>query len=236
MLYQPYQKLALVYDKIYVRQGSFFSGYAVFINKVIKENGIKNAKILDIACGTGELIRKLKKENIRIEGVDLSGEMIEIAKKRNRGVKFYVCDLANFRLNKKYDLITCTFDSINYITSKRDLRKTFRNVAKHLNKGGIFVFDFNTIYKKVKEKMIQEGVVFISKMRGRNWNIEIIIKKGNKIFKERHRERLYSLKEIESAISENEMKIAEVYSDFKNKIKEPDKYQRLIVVAKRAFA
>jgi hypothetical protein len=49
-------------------------------------------------------------------------------------------------MQKKFDLVTCWFDSLNYLLTKRELFKTFRNIGKRLNEDGLFIFDMNTIY------------------------------------------------------------------------------------------
>jgi len=229
-----YEQFAFRYDEIY--GDKFYHDYAVFIKKIIKKNNIKNVRILDIACGTGKLIKEFTKEYIeidKIEGLDSSREMIKIAKSRNKGIKFYNQNLINFYTEKKYNIITCTFDSINYITSKENLDKVFKNIANHLDSNGLFIFDFNTIYKKVKEIITKDNVTYINAIKGKYWNIKIRMKERNNIYKEQHRERLYSLREIKSVLVKNRFEITELYSNFDNKINKTDKYQRLIIVAKK---
>lgn len=110
---------------------------------------------LDIACGTGALSIKITSEGIISEGLDCSSEMIKSARNNvdsaNLDVKFYHADMRNFKLNKKYDLITCTYDSINHLLSLEEWKQTFYSVKLHLNDSGIFVFDLNT-QKALKER------------------------------------------------------------------------------------
>jgi SAM-dependent methyltransferase len=222
---------ASIYDKSHSNE--FYNGYVIFLKKIIKEREIKNPLVLDIACGTGRLIKKLRVNNIKAEGLDISADMLHIAKKNNPEAKFYIQDFIHFSTGKKYDIIICTFDSINYISNKKVLARFFNNINNYLNEGGIFVFDFNTIYKKVKKKVISKNVIYISRIKNRKWFVIVRTKKGGNLKKENHIERLYSLEEIKSALSKSDFKIIGLYADFKNKIKKAGKNQRLIVVLKK---
>ncbi|PIR71959.1 MAG: hypothetical protein COU42_02960 [Candidatus Nealsonbacteria bacterium CG10_big_fil_rev_8_21_14_0_10_36_24] len=222
---------ASMYDNIY--KDKFYNSYAVFVKRIIKEEKIKKPFILDVACGTGRLINKLNKKNVEIEGLDVSEDMISIAKKNNKSVKFYIQDFVNFYTSKKYNIITCTFDSINYIRNKKNLFKFFRNVNNHLKDGGIFIFDFNTIYKKIAQRTIKQNVFYITKIKNKYWFITIRIKKGRNFSEEKHIERLYLFSEIKPIINKTDFRVVGLYSDFKNKIKNVDKYGRLIIVLKK---
>lgn len=229
---------ASVYDQIY--GDKFYQQYVFFIKKIIYKNKLENIKILDLACGTGKLIQMLsrelnKKNHLIIEGADASLAMINVAKKRNKKIKFYNQNFTNLATGKKYDIIISTFDSINYVLKKQDLLKTFDRIAKHLNRGGVFIFDFNTNYKKVEKIFTHRQVTYHNLIEGRYWNIKIIIQKRNKNCIERHIQRLYSLKEIESIIFKSKFKIKTIYSDFNKRLNRLDKDQRLFVIVKKAY-
>lgn len=229
-------KFASVYDQIY--GDNFYRQYIFFIKKIVNKNKLKNVKILDLACGTGRLIKTLnqeldKKNPMVIEGADASPAMIKIAKKRNKKVKFYNQKFANLTIGKKYDIITSTFDSINYILKKQDLKRGFDRIFQHLNPGGIFIFDFNTDHKKVPKNFTRENVIYQNLIKGKYWHIKITVKKGNKNYIERHKQHLYSLKEIKSILSESKFKINSVYSDLNEKPNRFEKNSRLFVVAQK---
>lgn len=52
-----------------------------------------------------------------------------------------------FELDKKFDVILCIFDSINHLVDFDQWEATFDRVKAHLNDGGIFIVDINTVYK-----------------------------------------------------------------------------------------
>lgn len=148
-----YEDIAKFYDRL---------GWSSFPLKLwdqlkeyfIQEN-LNPTKHLDIACGTGTLSIKIASEGILSEGLDYSSEMIKIArnnsKSANLDINFYHADIRNFKLNKKYDFITCTFDSINHLLSLEEWKQSFSSVKFHLNDTGIFVFDVNTL-KALRER------------------------------------------------------------------------------------
>lgn len=61
--------------------------------------------MLDIACGTGILTTKLKNMNFEVIGIDISEDMINVAKETTTAIKFEVVDMKNFNLNKKFHII-----------------------------------------------------------------------------------------------------------------------------------
>ena len=103
-----------------------------------------------MACGTGNLSYYLAKSRYDLTCFDISSEMLSIAyNKLNsfKNVKLLNQNMIDFKLNKKFDAIISICDSINYIIDKEDLLNVFKNVKKHLNEGGVFIFDINSYYK-----------------------------------------------------------------------------------------
>lgn len=52
---------------------------------------------------------------------------------------FRRADMVNFKLDKKFDVITCLFSSIGYVKTYEKLRQTIHNFANHLRKGGVVI-------------------------------------------------------------------------------------------------
>jgi len=141
---KPYERLSKVYD---LGWGDFSKQYVDLINELFSERGITRATILDIACGTGTLAIELAKYGHVIHGIDSSPEMIRIAKSKSIGMSnlsFDIQDMVGFNIDRKFDLVTCTFDSINYIRKLNDLLEMLFRVASVLYEGGLFIFDSNT--------------------------------------------------------------------------------------------
>ena len=141
---KPYERLSKVYD---FGWADFSKQYIGLINELFSERGITQATILDIACGTGTLAIELAQSGHIVRGIDSSPEMIRIAKSKPiklPNLFFDVQDMVRFNVDGKFDLVTCTFDSINYIRKLNDLREMLFRVASVLYERGLFIFDSNT--------------------------------------------------------------------------------------------
>ena len=101
------------------------------------------SSLLDVGCGSGAYLLGLKEvfPSVQAKGIDLSGVMVERAKAK--GVDAEAIDLCD--LEGKYDVITAVFDMMNYLPSEA-LESFFTCVRAHLNDGGYFIFDINTLY------------------------------------------------------------------------------------------
>ncbi len=96
---------------------------------------------LDLGCGTGVLCESLHAAGIDTLGVDLSREMIDIARQHAPGLRYEVADIVDMPDVGRFDLATCTGDAINHIADLADVGRVFGNVHAALNPGGYFVFD-----------------------------------------------------------------------------------------------
>lgn len=138
-LYKTYAKF---YDLIYYEsQGKWHEKQINFVISLIKKYNIKGKRLLDVACGTGNHIKTLKQKGFSVTGIDLNKEMLKIAKKKVKGIKFIQQDMKKLRLNKKFDIITCFFSSIHYNQDIKELKKTLKNFYNHLDTKGILIFD-----------------------------------------------------------------------------------------------
>ena len=116
---------------------------------VLEHFGLWPRKVLDLACGEGTFAVAMANRGLRVTGVDLSPEMLEIARQRaaTEGVRvrFLKQDMRSLSLRGRFDLVTCWFDSLNYLLEIDDLARTFAGVSRVLDENGVFIFDVNTI-------------------------------------------------------------------------------------------
>jgi len=99
--------------------------------------------LLDVGCGSGAYLAQLQQHfpAVKAKGIDLSSVMVDRAKEK--GVDAEAVDLCD--LDGKYDVITAVFDMMNYLPPEA-LGGFFSCVNEHLNDGGYFIFDVNTLY------------------------------------------------------------------------------------------
>ncbi len=153
----PYSVLASYYD---VDWSSFSKLYLSLLKNLnISPKGISSSA-LDIACGTGVLAAALAKDGYAVTGVDLSSQMLEVAHNSYPELELLVADMRTLHLQRQFDLVTCSFDSLNYLLTVEDLRLAFCRVAEHLLPGGNFLFDLNTakLYEDKQRGTIQRSI------------------------------------------------------------------------------
>ncbi len=106
--------------------------------------------ILDIACGEGTFAVAMAKRGFQVTGVDRSPQMLRFARERaereNVKVEFLLQDMRTLSFEERFDLVTCWFDSLNYVLELEGIQNTFAGVYRALKKEGLFIFDMNTVY------------------------------------------------------------------------------------------
>lgn len=145
---QPFSKFALVYDAFmhYID----YPGWVDYICEILNFYAIPGKKLLDLACGTGKCTILFAQRGFEVLGIDISPEMLARAMNKieteELNIKFLCDDMRSFRLATPVDIVTCLYDSLNYLLEKKDLEKTFNSVWTALGEKGIFIFDMNTEY------------------------------------------------------------------------------------------
>lgn len=141
-----YEKYAEVYDRS--GQMAFTLLMIPYLDRVLERHGFAGQSALDLACGTGTMALAMAGKGWRVLGLDASAAMLAQARHKAREVgarvEFIQGDMRHFALPEPVDLVTCLYDSLNYLLTLDDLSKAFRCVAAALKPGGLFVFDMNT--------------------------------------------------------------------------------------------
>ncbi|WP_425448174.1 class I SAM-dependent DNA methyltransferase [Dethiothermospora halolimnae] len=243
-----YNQFAFIYDKLMTADISYKKWHD-YIEMIFSKYNKSINTILEMACGTGNLTSYLAKEDYMITCFDISQEMLSIAQdklKNNRNVKLYKRDMVDFSFNKKYDSILCMCDSINYITDKEELLAVFKNVYKHLNDDGIFIFDINSYYKL--NNIIGNNTfvhdddnvfyvwenIYDAEKEICQFYLTFFVKEGDtyKRFDEEHLERAYKLEEIIELLNRAGFKDIDAYHEFTFE-EVMDKSERINFVVKK---
>lgn len=133
----------LIYDaNIYDGLNTFLSDLQ-FYKKWLPKN--KEAKILELCCGTGRLTVPIAKAGYNICGVDYTSSMLEQAKVKaseaGLEINFIEADIRSLNLQEKFDFIFIPFNSIHHLYKNEDLFKALNGVKNHLKEGGLFLLD-----------------------------------------------------------------------------------------------
>lgn len=107
--------------------------------------------VLELGCGTGTLTELLWQKGYDMIGVDNSPEMLEIAREKQdrsgSGILYIQQDMRELELYSTVGTVISVCDSLNYLLEEEELLTVLRLVNNYLYPGGLFLFDFNTVYK-----------------------------------------------------------------------------------------
>ena len=244
-----YDLLAPFYDSINAEID--YKAWADFIEKIFqKEMKARPELVLDLACGTGKMTLELAARNYDMTGVDLSPEMLDIARgladEHGHDVLWLCQDMREFELYGTVDAAVCCLDSINHLTEYDDLVECLSLVHNYLIPDGIFVFDINgkfkfeNIYADNTYTMEEDGALCIweNSYDPESHLCDFYITLFNEDkngkydrFDDVQTERMYTIEEIKSALQETGMEFIGAYSDFEFTSASDDS-ERIYIVAK----
>jgi len=221
-----YKYFAEFYDKI--MNDVDYNEWSDYIMDLIAHSGRSASSLLELGCGTGNLLFTLENENDweKIIGIDSSYEMLsEAIKKRdefNSCAEFIRADMKNFAFSCKFDLVLCIFDTVNYLLEEKALRRMLLNSYFALKNNKLLVFDMITI-KKMNDffnagsfAQNMDDFSFIWECEtvtfGKDYRIKASFfkKKENGYFEkivEEHMKRIYSIDEMKKILSEMDFKL-----------------------------
>jgi ubiquinone/menaquinone biosynthesis C-methylase UbiE len=134
-----YSLSATVYDLIY--EWKDYAREANLLRWIIAANKKSAGKaLLDVACGTGKHLAELKRD-YTVEGMDLSEDLLAVAKQRLPEAPLHHGDMTNFSLGKQFDVITCLFSAIGHVLTVENLNKTLRCMSAHTLQGGVVIVE-----------------------------------------------------------------------------------------------
>ena len=130
----------LMYDVNYEETGDFILEFA------LKYGVAPPALTVDLGCGTGKMCRYFSKKGFDMIGIDLSFEMLSVAKENTADgrILYLNQDMTDFELYGTVAMITCLTDGVNHITDSRLVKRMFGLAFNYLDYNGVFVFDINS--------------------------------------------------------------------------------------------
>ena len=226
-----YKSFSYYYDEI--MEMIEYDGWVDLVKKYLTPD----SKILDLACGSGTFAISLANDGYNVSGLDLSKEIIDVAiekMKTNRvEIDFSVKDMTDFSYDNNFDIITCFFDSVNFL-KKYEVKLLMDSVYNNLNEGGYFIFDLFTLskMKEFNNLTIKDNLAFAKykwNMKVRNNTIfhKITIDDGVGKVVEKYHEYYHDVNEI----IDTRFKIISITTDFKDIYDEDD--ERILVVLQK---
>lgn len=243
-----YTSFARVYDTF--MDNIPYEEWAVYLTGLLNEYGVNDGLILDLGCGTGNMTELLAKEGYDMIGVDNAEEMLEIAmekrEKSGHDILYLLQDMREFELYGTVRAVVSVCDSVNYIDEEEDLTEVFRLVNNYLNPGGVFIFDFNTLYKYreiLGDRTIAENRedcsfiwdnYYYEEERINEYELSIFIREKENLFRryeETHFQRGYTLDEMIRMIKDSGLEFVTAYDAFTREAPKEDS-ERIYVIAR----
>lgn len=219
----------------------------------LTELGFQPEDILDVACGEGTFAVMMAQHGYRLTGIDQSRQMIDLAKARARdagaAVDFLVEDMRSLPFTEEFDLVTCFFDSLNYLLAVKDLQEAFQNAYQALRCGGYYIFDMNTVYglavdwMRARTYVQNEGDDFIE-IHQQDFDYENLIasmtvtvfEKHDDLwerFDEIHRERGYPIADIKFLLDQVGFEITGIYGSLSKRTEVQNTSSRVWFAARK---
>lgn len=134
-------ELADVYDAVYTGRGKDYAAEVAEVAALVRARHAGAESLLDIACGTGAHLRHFAGEFSRVAGLELSEDMLTVAKRRLPDVLLHQGDMRDFDLGIQFDAVTCMFSSIGHMGDKHELAATAGRMLAHVVPGGVVVVE-----------------------------------------------------------------------------------------------
>lgn len=174
-----------------------YDKWAQYLLEGIEKHGVSPKTVLEMACGTGNLTEKLVSQPWYYDAFDISESMLTVAQEKlwDKKIIWRVQNMETFSYAHKFDFIFSACDGINYLEDDEKMKRTFCNVKRHLNEGGIFCFDVSTPAKFLEELKDQTIIIDeeeVTVIWQNTMDEETLLIEMNLIFFEKNEENLYS--------------------------------------------
>lgn len=134
-----YSDLAYLYDAMYQTFIDYDKEFGLYAN-LLKQHQAKS--LLEIGCGSGHLAKRFTDQQYDYRGVDISPQMLDIARRRCPQTQFEQADMRTITTNRQFDAVLITARSISYIIHNQEILSTFRHIGQCLSTNGKLIFDF----------------------------------------------------------------------------------------------
>ena len=243
---KSYDDFAKYYDIIY--QQKDYEKEVEFIKAITQEKNISHDSILDVGCGTGTHLLLLKNEFKILYGVDISEKILDIAEKKIPEATFSKGKMEQFKLNIKFDVITCLYSVFNYNLSMKSAIKTLKNFYLHLKPFGIVIISLYNERKTEKQFSMHIGKDYetkVAKLNEFKYYPEEKMEKSNHLLlvkdngdidfdiEVEDKFRIYDFEEIKEMVEESSFKGYRLYDNFTFEEAKEDETKYPVLVLKK---
>ncbi len=240
-----YRSFAQVYDVL--MDTAPYDKWTQLVLDSIEKYNVPGKEILDLGCGTGTITYQLALKGYELTGVDLSADMLAIARQKTEAlpVHYFQQNMAKLELNRAFDLVLILCDALNYLDSKEKVLKTFNKVYEHLNNNGMLLFDVHSPYK-MTHLFGNETFTYQSEDVSYIWeciqddlrvqhDLTLFIKREDALHErhyETHIQTTFSIEEYDAMLAKAGFTVLDVFADFT--LEAPnEKSERIFFLAKK---
>lgn len=146
-----YRALAKHYDEIFPLKGP----QKTFLHDYLQQKSLTS--VLDIGCGTGTFALEISQTGVRVQGVDLSAEMIQISKKKAQEIgstaSFSLADMRDLSsINEEFDGVFCLGNTLAHVSGEMELKE----VLAQFGEKGTYLLLQTVNYDRILTKQVQE--------------------------------------------------------------------------------
>lgn len=219
-----YTEIAEIYD--YILKHVDYQQWYEFISGIMI-NYVDNPRtVLELGCGTGKFGAKFSADNFKIIGLDMSLQMLRIAKTRAyRNFRIVCADIRNFAFKDTFDFIFSVHDTMNYMLTEEDVARVFRCTGEAMHSESIFLFDITT-ENNIKKFFDNKTSFYETRGIKAEWSNRYNKKKKHvissfnisshdgSVSKEEHIQRIYSIREMTEILGTEGFEILDIFSDY----------------------
>ena len=141
-----YENYAVVYDA--AGQLAFSQRMIPYLQRLLEHFPAPGRRLAEVACGTGTVAVAMAQAGYQVYGIDASAGMLERARAKAQAagvqIEWSQQDMRRMALPEPVHLVTCLYDSMNYMLTSEDLGAAFERAYAALTPGGLYLFDMNT--------------------------------------------------------------------------------------------
>lgn len=236
---------ASLYDSI---NGEQYAPYCDFLEKCfLKFSKIKVTEVLDLGCGTGGITRRLANRGFDMLGVDYSPDMLSVAQnatEKENDIRYICQDMRALDLYGTVQAAFSSFDCLNYLNSTVELDRVFSLLRNYIEKGGLFVFDVNTLYRyenvfadnsfvyEFEDDMLVWQNIYSPSKKTCNFYLTLFSQEDGAYYRsdEQQKQKYFSQKTILSLLEKNHFSVAAVLGSTDMTLLENNSEKAYIVV------
>lgn len=135
-MYSEFKTISSYYDALYVNDREYAPEAAKVMEVLSRHGAPPHSDLLLLACGTGGHVPYFQ-DHFTVSGLDLSEDMLAVARKKFPNIGFHQGNLIDFQLNHSFDAILCLYGSIGLVKSVDNLKASMKRIAAHLRPNGL---------------------------------------------------------------------------------------------------